>query len=160
MTAQYKALEDLESSEDLPAELIRDTLEALQGDLQDKCINVAKFIGNLDLTAEGIEFAANRMKARAAVLRKRAESLHAYLQINMQACGISKVECPYFTLQLKKNPPTVIIDHEASIPEKFWRQPDTPPKVIDKKLIAAAIKAGEEVPGCHLNNGERLEITS
>lgn len=155
---QYKSLEALEVSEDLPAELLRDTLEALEGDLQDKCTAVAMFGRNLEAVAESIEAAAAKMTARSKTLRARSESLRAYLQLNMVACGITKIECPYFTLQLKENPPSVVIDHEASIPEKFWRQPEAPPKVVDKKAIASAIKAGEEVPGCHTSNGQRLEI--
>lgn len=154
----YRALEALEVSEDLPAELIRDTLEGLQGDLQEKCTSVCMFSRNLEAVAESIESAAAKMLARAKVLRKRAESLDAYLLINMQATGITKVESPWFTIAVKKNPASVVIDHEGSIPEKFWRQPETPPKVVDRKAIAAAIKSGEEVPGCHSINGERLEI--
>lgn len=155
---QYSALEALEASEDLPAEVIRDTLEGLEGDLRDKCTNVALFSRNLVAAADAIEEAAGKMFGRAEILRQRAKSLDAYLLLNMQATGITKVECPWFTITRKANPPAVIIDHEGSIPEKFWRQPETPPKVIDRKAIAAAIKAGEEVPGCHANNGERLEI--
>jgi hypothetical protein len=30
--------------------------------------------------------------------------------------------------------------------------------VPDKKAIAAALKAGEDVPGAHLERGQRLEI--
>ena len=158
IATQFRSLEALEASEELPAEVIRDTLEALQGDLQEKCTNVALFSRNLESVATSIEAAAAKMLARAEVLRKRAASLDAYLLLNMQACGITKVESPWFTITRKTNPPSVIIDHADSIPERFWRQPEAPPKVIDRKAIAAAIKAGEEVPGCHTASGERLEI--
>lgn len=158
LAAEYRYLESLEASDDLPAEVIRDTIEGMVGDLEAKCTNVAFFIKNQEAVAQSIEQAAAKMQARAGVLRKRAESLQAYLQLNMQSCGISKIESPYFTLQLKSNPPAVFIDHEGSIPDKYWVQPDTPPKRIDKAAIAAAIKAGEEVPGAHTSKGERLEI--
>lgn len=158
LSAQYKSLEALDTSEDLPAEVIRDTLEALQGDIQEKCKAVAMYIRNLQSVRDEILTAAMEMRQRAERYNTRSESLQAYLKLHMQACGITKIESPYFTLELKKNPPAVVIDHEASIPEKFWRQPEAPPKVIDRKAIAAAIKAGEEVPGCHTSSGERLEI--
>jgi hypothetical protein len=158
ITEQFKSLEALEVSEDIPAEVLLDTLEGLQGELQEKATNVALFSRNLESVALSIEAAAAKMLARAEVLRKRAASLDAYLLLNLQACGITKVTSPWLTISVKKNPPAVVIDHADSIPEKFWRQPETPPKVIDRKAIAAAIKAGEEVPGCHTSTGERLEI--
>lgn len=161
LSQQYRALEALESSDDLPPEVIRDTLEGLTGQLQEKATNVGLFIRNLESTADAIEEAAEAMRMRGARLRKRAQSLHEYLKLNMQASGISKVESPYFTLCLKKNPPTVVIDSENLIPARFMRTPEPPPPpkpVPDKKAIGDAIKAGEEVPGAHSEQYERLEI--
>jgi hypothetical protein len=161
LTAQYRSLEALESSEDLPPEVIRDTLEGLQGQLQEKATNVALFIRNLESTADAIDEAAATMQARGTRLRARAQSLQQYLLFNMQAAGITKVESPYFTLAVKKNPPTVVIDSENLIPEQYMRTPDPPPPPKpspDKAAIAKAIKAGEEVPGAHAEQRERLEI--
>ena len=42
---------------DLPVEAINDTLEALEGELEDKAINVAKFLRNMEATAEAIKAA-------------------------------------------------------------------------------------------------------
>jgi hypothetical protein len=161
LTAQYRALEALESSDDLPAEVIRDTLDGLEGQWQDKATNVGLFIRNLESVADAIDEAAATMQARGTRLRARAQSLQQYLLLNMQAAGISKVESPYFVLQVKKNPPTVVIDSENLIPAKFMRTPEPlpPPKPApDKKAIADAIKAGGEVPGAHVEQYERLEI--
>lgn len=161
LVGQYRALEALESSDDLPAEVIRDTLEGLEGQLQDKATNVGLFIRNLMSTADAIDEAAETMRLRGERLRKRAQSLNEYLKFNLQASGISKVASPYFTLRLKKNPPTVIIDSENLIPAKFMRTPAPPPPpkpTPDKKAIGDAIKAGEEVPGAHTEQYERLEI--
>ena len=161
ITAQYKELETLEASEDLPAEVIRDTLDGLQGDLQLKSTNVGYFIRNLEATAEAIEHAIMTMQTRADRARKRAQSLKDYLLFNMQACSITKIECEHFTLQVKNNPPSVIVDSEADVPPEFWRQPPqppVPPKVIDKKLLAEAFKNGVAVPGAHSEQRQRLDI--
>lgn len=161
LVGQYRALEALESSDDLPPEVIRDTLDGLEGQLQEKATNVGLFIRNLMSTADAIDEAAESMRMRGERLRKRAQSLNEYLKFNMQAAGISKVESPFFTLKLKKNPPTVVIDSENLIPAKFMRTPAPlpPPKPApDKKAIGDAIKAGQEVPGAHAEQYERLEI--
>lgn len=161
LTAQFKSLELLESSEDLPPEVIRDTLEGLEGQLQDKATNVGLFIRNLESVADAIDTAAETMRLRGARLRKRAQSLQDYLLFNMQATGITKIESPYFTLAVKNNPPTVVIDSENLIPAEFMRTlppPPPPEPVPDKAAIARAIKAGVEVPGAHAESRQRLEI--
>jgi hypothetical protein len=161
LVAQHRSLEALESSDDLPAETIRDTLEGLEGQLQEKAVSVAHFVRNLESTADAIDEAAEAMRMRGTRLRKRAQSLQDYLLFNMQAAGITKIDSPYFTLIVKKNPPTVVIDSENLIPAQYMRQPDPPPPpkpVPDKKAIGDAFKAGEDVPGAHTEQRERLEI--
>lgn len=161
LTAQYRSLEALEVSEDLPPEVIRDTLEGLTGELQDKATNVALFIRNLESTADAIDEAAETMRKRGARLRERAQSLQQYLLLNMQMCGITKIESPFFTLAVKNNPPSVIISDEEAIPAEYMVTPEPPPppaKRPDKKAIAAAIKDGKEVPGAYTERFQRLEI--
>jgi hypothetical protein len=158
---QFKSLELLESTDDLPPEVIRDTLEGLEGQLQDKATNVALFIRNLESTADAIDAAADKMRSRGSRLRERAQSLNEYLLFNMQATGISKIESPFFTLTVRNNPATVVIDSENLIPAEFMRTPEPapPPKPTpDKSAIARAIKSGAEVPGAHTEQRQRLEI--
>jgi hypothetical protein len=161
LVQQHRSLEALESSDDLPPEVIRDTLEGLEGELRDKAVSVAHFCRNLESTADAIDEAAEAMRMRGTRLRKRAQSLQDYLLYQMIAAGITKVDSPYFTLQVKKNPPTVVVDSENLIPAKFMRTPDPlpPPKPVpDRVAISKAIKAGEEVPGAHTEQYDRLEI--
>jgi hypothetical protein len=161
LTEQYRSLEALGTSDDLPAEVIRDTLEGLEGQLQDKATNVALYIRNLESVATAIDEAATTMRLRGERLRKRAQSLNDYLLLNMQMSGITKIESPFFTLAVRNNPPTVVIDNEADIPDSYKRTPPpAPPPVAvpDKKAIAEAIKAGEAVPGAHAETRQRLEI--
>ena len=161
LVEQYRSLEALDASEDLPAEVIQDTLEGLSGELTVKATNVAKFILNTEAMAEAIEQAADAMKERANRIRRRSESIRNYLKINMQASGITKIEATEFVLSLKKNPPSVIVTDEASIPDAFKVTPVPPPPPTprpDKAAIKKAIQAGVEIPGAHLEQHERLDI--
>lgn len=161
IVAQYRSLEALEASEDLPPEVIRDTLEGLTGDLTVKATNVAKFILNSEAMADAVEGASKQMKLRAERIRKRAESVREYLRVNMQGAGITKIEATEFVLALKKNPPSVIVDDEAAIPEAFKVTPEPPPPPLprpDKALIKKAIQSGMTIAGCHLEQAERLDI--
>lgn len=151
-------LEALADSGEVPAEQIADTLEALDGDIQDKAIQVAAFTRNLEASATAIRDAGKAMLARADRIEKRAESVRAYLLFQMQATGITKVECPWFTLAVRKNPPAVAIDDEAAIPPEFVVQPPPPAPRPDRDAIKRALKAGADVPGCRLTQTERLEV--
>lgn len=141
---------------DLPIEVINDTLEALGGELEDKTINVAKFMRNMEAAAEAIKVAEADMAKRRKALENRVKWLKDYLKGNMEACGISKIECPYFKIAIQKNPAAVNVLDENAIPDQFKEQVIT--WKIDKAAIKDTIKAGEMVPGAELASGTRLAI--
>jgi len=141
---------------DLPVEAVNDTLEALGGELEDKAINVAKFLKNMEATAKAIKEAEAEMARRRKALENRVKWLKDYLKANMEHTGISKIECPYFKLSVQKNPPAVAILDEKTIPAEFKEQVVS--WKIDKTGIKNAIKAGKSVPGAELVNGTRLAI--
>ncbi len=149
-----KTLADL----DMDPQTVADTLDGLAGDLEVKATNVAAFARNLEASAEQIKQAEAQMAARRKAIERRAEHLREYLKTNLERTGINKVECPWFVLSIKKNPPAVVIDAASQIPAEFMRTPEAPPPAPDKKAIAEAIKAGREVAGAHLEAGTRLEI--
>lgn len=141
---------------DLPMEAINDTLEGLSGELEDKAVNVAKFLRNMETTAEAIKAAEEAMAKRRKALESRVKWLKDYLKNNMEACGISKIECPFFKLAIQKNPDSVNIIDEDAIPEQYKEQVIT--WKISKTAIKEAIKAGTPVPGAELTAGTRLVI--
>ncbi len=141
---------------DLPIEAINDTLEGLSGELEDKVINVTKFLRNMEATAEAIKAAEDAMAKRRKALENRAKWLKSYLKCNMEHTGISKIECPFFKLSIQKNPDSVNITDEAAIPEQFKEQVIS--WKIDKTAIKETIKNGQVIPGAELVNGTRLVI--
>lgn len=143
---------------DLPMEVISDTLEGMQGAIQAKAESVACFIRNLEASAAAIKTAEEQMAIRRKAIEARAGHIRQYLLTNLQATGIRKIDCPLFAITLRDNPAAVVIDSESQIPERFMRQPDPPQPSPDKKAIAAALKAGEDLPWAHLSNSQRVEI--
>ena len=158
LTAEYMAVAQKLSETDLDPQTIADTLEGLAGDLETKAINVGKFIKTLDATVEQIKAAEKEMAERRKAMEARAKHVRDYLLNNMQACGISKIESPWFALSVKQNPPSVVIDDAGEIPCDLYIYPEAPPPYPDKAGIKAAIKAGRVVNGAHLEHGVRLEI--
>lgn len=141
---------------DVPTQVLMDTMESLTDELEDKAVNIAKFIRNLEATADAIKSAESEMAKRRKAFENRVQWLKDYLRANMEATGISKIECPYFKLSIAKNPTSVDLLDEALIPESFKRVETI--VHIDKTAIKAALSAGHQVQGARLANGTRLVI--
>lgn len=141
---------------DLPMEAINDTLEGLSGEFEEKAVNVAMFLRNMETTAEAIKVAEETMAKRRKALESRAAWLKGYLKANMERSGITRIDCPFFKLAVQKNGGAVNITDEDAIPEQYkeavitWK--------IGKTAIKAAIKAGETVPGAEFVSGTHLVI--
>lgn len=141
---------------DIPLEAAMDTLEGIEGQLQEKAVNVAKFMQNLDATARAIKEAEQQMARRRKAIENRARWIKDYLKNNMEAAGITKIESSWFRLAIQKNPEAVEIIDEASLPDDFKTEVVT--VKIDKAAIKQAICDGAEVPGAMLTQGTRLAI--
>ncbi|MEQ1580886.1 MAG: siphovirus Gp157 family protein [Steroidobacteraceae bacterium] len=158
ISERYRELQMLAESDELPPEVIRDTLEGIEGDWQEKAGTVAAYIQNIEVIAEAKKAASKAIAERARMLEKRAESLRQYLLLQFQFMGKTRAECGAFTLILKNNPQSVVIDDETALPAAYMVQPPAPPPKPDKKAIGQAIKLGVEVPGCHAEVSQRVDI--
>jgi hypothetical protein len=156
LTAEYQAIANKLIEMDLDETTIKDTLESVAGDVETKAVNVALFIRNLESSAEQIKLAEKAMADRRKSLESKAESIKAYLKANMQACGFTKIESPYFALTIKKNPPKLVIDDESAIPVTFIEEKIV--RSINNAAIKEMISSGEEVNGAHIEQGTRLDI--
>lgn len=151
---QFEALAEL----DITPEAVQDTLEGMSGDLITKAENTIGFMRHLEATAASIKSAEAEMAARRSAIDKRVEQLKEYVLTSMKSAGLQKIECPYFAISVARNPPSVEIYDADSIPLSFMRTPPTPPPTPDKKALLDAMKAGTEVEGCRIKQGERLAI--
>ncbi len=141
---------------DIPLEAALDTLEGIEGQLQEKAVNVAKFMQNLDAAAKAIKEAEQQMAKRRKAIENRARWIKDYLKQNMEAAGITKIESPWFSLSIQKNPPSVEVLDESALPEDYKTEVVT--VKIDKAAIKEALKEGEDVPGAVLKQGTRLAV--
>jgi hypothetical protein len=152
--ADLEKLQDL----DLDEQTIKDTMEGMIGTVEVKATNVAAFVKNLDSLTDQIKQAEAAMATRRKAIENRADAVREYLLANMQRCGISKIESPYFKIAVCKNPVRVVIDDPDAVPVEFKHHVPPPPPVPDKKLIKAAIESGEGVAGARLQQGYRVFI--
>ncbi len=142
---------------DLDPETLADTLESMSGDLEAKATNTVMVAKNLRATAAAIKEAEAAMAERRKAMESRADYLDKRVFDVMIETGIHKIECPYFKLSIRDNPPTVEVFDVLQLPGDYMREvPAT--YAPDKALIKKAIADGYEVPGAKLTTSKRLEV--
>jgi hypothetical protein len=151
-----RALEDLAEVEDLPQEVIADTLEGLQGAFEQKALNVGAYLRGLEAEASAIGEVCKSMERRQRSLERHAERLRDYLKAQMERTGTLKLKNHSLTLRVQANPPGVVVEDEGRLPE-CYKQPVITVRVL-RAEIARARKAGQEVPGARLERTTRLVI--
>lgn len=144
--------------QNLTAAEINDSLASIELDVKDKAINVAKFLRNMEATAEAIKAAEGEMLKRRKALENRATALKEYLKNNMESTGIVKIECPFFKLSIAKNPAALDLFDTSAIPDEYKRTETVTTEHIDKAAIKKAITAGKQIQGARVISGTRLVI--
>lgn len=154
LSERYNALEELLDDETIPQEEVNHALMEVMDDVKSKGENGINYLhmldGNIELAKKRKKEIDNYIKT---VERRKKRMLTAYLAA-MNNMGMKSIMTGVGELKVKKNPPAVIIDDGAQIPAQYTTQKVT--ITPDKTKIKAAIKAGEEVPGAHLEQGISL----
>jgi len=158
LAAEYRQAALTLADLDLDEQTVADTLEGLSGDLEVKATNVAMFARNLEATAAQIKEAEAAMATRRKAIEHRADGLRRYLLVCMQQTGVTKIDSVHFRIAVRDNPPAVDVFDSEQLPAEFMRQPEPPPPAPDKTAIKEALKAGRDVPGARLTQGQRLEV--
>jgi hypothetical protein len=157
LASEYRAAAEQLADLDLPPEVVRDTLEGMSGELEVKAQAVGHMVRSIESSAAAMKQWAQDATERAKSAQARADSLREYLSTNLQACGIQKVEGPGISLSFRKSS-AVVIDEPGLVPAEYMRQPEPPPPSPDKKALGDALKAGEVVPGAHLETRLNLQL--
>lgn len=156
ITNSYQSLmNEIMNQDEISSELI-DSLNSIQSDFKEKAVNVAAFIKNLEVEADGIEKAIKTMNERHEKIIRKMESLKEYLKHNLESCDTKEIKSPFFDIKIKMNPPSVLIKDETNIPGHYWRAIST--KRVDKALIAHDIKSNIYIPGVELVRQTRIDI--
>ena len=154
LTGQYRELLDMAETEELDKQLIADTLEALEGEIETKADGYAKIIRELEGKAELLKSEIDRLSNRKTAIENNIKSMKEALQNAMYITGKVKFKTNLFNFSIQKNPPKLVIDKPEEIPEKFLIP--QPPKVDNTKL--KEVLKEKELPFAHLEQSESLRI--
>ncbi len=147
ITADHMALQKL-ADEDIEGELteaLADTFEGLKGDFDSKAISLVTVVQNIGADSASVKLEIERLTRRKKTIDGKQEWLKEYLRSNMEASGISKIECPLFTITLGKGRDVVLIEDVEIIPTDYLKIETTYTPM--KKEILADLKQGVSIKG-------------
>ena len=158
LTAEYQQLLELAEDTETSPEILRDTLEALSGEIEVKADGYGMVIRELAADSDKIKSEIDRLKERKAAIDNNIKRMKENLQEAMIATDKRKFKTTLFSFGIRKNPSSVVMDeyYIENIPEEYLKYKDPE---IDKAKIKEDIKAGKDLEGiAHLENSESLVI--
>lgn len=130
-------------------------LANVQGTFEEKAIATATVSRMLGNTVEEVSKEIDRLKRLKAHLEREDGRVREYLKMAMEMTGTEKVQGISASISFRKSEQTVI-DNEVELPEEYITVKTT--YTPNKTAIKAAIKAGNEVPGAHIETVMNLQI--
>lgn len=159
ITEAYSKLLELAEDPEIDNEVVADTFEAIEGELEIKAENTAKIIRQLEADAESLKKEEERFQRRRKAAENRAKQLKALLEFAMKATGKTKFETELFKFRIQKNAPSLVIAEDvdmANIPPEFIKFAEPQ---IDKAAVKDAIKLGVEINFARLESTETIRIS-
>lgn len=154
LTSEYLEVLDMMEDDSIEEKVIKDTLDSIAGEIEDKADNIAKAIKSLKTEAEIIERESKRLTGRKKMLLNNADRLKRYLEQSMIATNKRKFKTPLFTFGIRTNQPALVIDNESKVPKEYILEQK--PK-FDNAALKEYLK-NHKVDYAHLEAGESLQI--
>lgn len=152
-----KLLEMLEDPE-IDDQVVLDTLEGIDYELEIKAENYAKIIRELEGTVEVIKAEKKRLSDKQSKLEENVKRLKDNLQEAMTATGKTKFKTDLFSFSIQKNGgalPVIIDVDTAELPDELVQITEKP----DLKAIAKFLEEHPESKLAHYGErGESLRI--
>ena len=138
LTNKYQELLNLMQSVDTTdpdkQEVFQDTLESLDGAIEDKAENIVHVLQQLKYNEEVIGKEISRLQAKKRALNNNQRNLKDYLKDTMEFTGKTKIKSPLFSIWVQNNNPRMIVEDETKIPPQFFEE-QQPKLNTDRKSV-------------------------
>lgn len=126
-----------------------------QDEWEKKAVSVACVYRALDNDSARVGREIERLTAIKKRLERERDRIKDGLDAACKTLGVESVKGMYANISYRASEQTVI-DNEFELPEQFINVKEV--RTPNKTAIKEAIKAGEEVPGAHLERKKNIQI--
>lgn len=158
ITNDYLQLMQMMEDPELDPQTLADTMEGIEGELEDKADNYARVMKNMEADLNGIKAEIERLSTRKKTIENNIKRMKEALQFSMETTGKTKFKTELFSFGIRKNAPAVVMDEPyiENVPERFLKYSDP---TINRSAIKEAIQNGEDLEGlAHLEQSTSLSI--
>lgn len=152
----YKKIKDMLYEEEIDEQCILDTLESIEGEIEDKADSYAIIIKEILGDAKICKEEKQRLENRQKTFENRAEILKSKLEEMMRETDKTNFKTSKFSFNIQKNgglAPLFIDEDYSNIPQKYLKAEP------DNKKIREALESGKELTFAHYEErGESLRI--
>lgn len=151
----WQELNNMLYQDDVDKQMIRDTLEGIDGEIEDKADGYAKIIKEMELKRDARKAEAKRLTDSASVLDNRIKYLKQNLFNTMKQTGKTNFTTNLFTFRIQKNGGKRALTIDGDVPAEYTKT------IIenDTDKIRQALEEGKELSFAHLEaQGESLRI--
>ena len=113
ITSDYVRLMEMAEDPDLDPDVLRETMEELDGELEEKAENYAKVIKEMESRATALKAESDRLTARRKAIENGIDRMKRNLEASMIATGKRKFKTDLFSFNIQPNPPKVVFDESA-----------------------------------------------
>ena len=154
MTQLYKIANSFAelANSDLPAEMIGDTLEGIEGEMEMKVEQCLAIIKNEQAYSAALRKEAAKFDERARQAESRVERLKTYISESLSTTGKSTLKAGVHQVTVRSGSKSVEITNVDDIPVDFVKYDTT--VTPDKAAIKKQIEAGFQVPGATIKIGK------
>ena len=155
LTRNYDEVLNMLYQDDVDEQMVLDTLESIEGDIEDKADNYAKIMKELETKAKARKEEAQRLSESAKVFENRVKALKSILFNAMKETGKTRFATNLFSFSIAKNGGKQALTIDSEVPAEYTKT------VVenDTDKIRQALEEGKKLPFAHLEpRGERLSI--
>lgn len=155
LTGAWRELYDMADDPDMNPDAWFDTMEGLEGEIEDKAEGYAKLLKQLEADQAALDAEAARLKDRASVVGNKVKRIKERLKESMEALDKTKIQAGIFTFAIQKNGGKAPIEYapDMKVGELPLEYLTFPAPTINSDAVRAALDAGTELEWAHY--GER-----
>ena len=157
LTGDWLRLYDMADDPDIEPDVFRDTMEAIEGEIEAKAEGYASVMAKLTGDMETIMEQEKRLSARRKAIEGNIKRMKDALEETMIITGKTKFKTALWSFGIQNNPASLVIDTDDidAIPSMYVKVT----KSLDKSAIKEAIKEGKNFDGiAHLEQTQSLRI--
>ncbi len=153
LTTDYYKLQEMLSDGTIDEQVIKDTLESIDGAIEKKASSVVWVMKNLNAPIKAIDDEIERLKRKKESIKNNTDRLKDYIKYCMESAGIDEIKTDLITLRLQKNNPGVEVTSRDDVPKEYTH---TNIEIfIDKNKALKDLKEGIDIAGLKLKEEKK-----